>query len=244
MSLNVRFVGSGDSFGSGGRAQTCMLVDGAGMRVCLDFGTTSLMALAQQGIHHNTVDAIVLTHFHADHCGGVPFLLMDAMLSAKRTAPLVIAGPRDTRRRIEELQETLFPGSRVMVPRFTLRYLDLDVGHPVRIGEATVTAVPARHTAETAPTSVRMELGQRTVAYTGDGEWTDEMRAIGNEADLVIAECYYFAKPVKWHLNYPAITAHAGEWNAGRVILTHMSAEMLEHEVPEDRAWDGRIVEV
>jgi ribonuclease BN (tRNA processing enzyme) len=169
---------------------------------------------------------------------------MDAMLSAKRTAPLVIAGPRDTRRRLEALQEALFPGSAVMAPRFPLAYVDLDVGRAVEIREATLTAVPARHTAETAPTSVRVALGGRTVAYTGDGEWTAEMRAIGKDADLVIAECYYFDKPVKWHLNYPAIVEHAREWSAGRVILTHMSAEMLAHDVPDDRAWDGRVVDV
>ena len=95
MSVTVRFVGSGDSFGSGGRFQTCILVDGPASRIAIDFGTSSLIALAQQGIDPNSIDAIVLTHLHGDHCGGVPFLLVDAMLAAKRDRPLTIAGPRD-----------------------------------------------------------------------------------------------------------------------------------------------------
>src|ERR1044072_4724366 len=85
--VTVRFVGSGDSFGSGGRFQTCILVDGPRSRVALDFGASSLIALAQQGIEPNSIDAIVLTHLHGDHCGGVPFLLIDAMLAARRFAP-------------------------------------------------------------------------------------------------------------------------------------------------------------
>ncbi|PYM52696.1 MAG: MBL fold metallo-hydrolase, partial [Candidatus Rokuibacteriota bacterium] len=42
--VSIRFVGSGDSFGSGGRFQTCILVDGGGMRFTIDFGTSSLIA--------------------------------------------------------------------------------------------------------------------------------------------------------------------------------------------------------
>ncbi|HSE03245.1 MAG TPA: MBL fold metallo-hydrolase, partial [Methylomirabilota bacterium] len=99
MTITVRFVGSGDSFGSGGRFQACILVDGPGCRFALDFGASSLIALAQQGIEHNTIDAVLLTHFHGDHAAGVPFLLVDAMLAARRTRPLTIAGPRELRAR-------------------------------------------------------------------------------------------------------------------------------------------------
>src|ERR671924_627904 len=100
MSVTVTFVGSGDSFGSGGRFNTCILVDAPGYRFCIDFGATSLVALNRLDIAHNSIDAILLTHLHGDHCGGVPFLLMDAMLAARRARPLTIAGPRDLSRRM------------------------------------------------------------------------------------------------------------------------------------------------
>src|SRR5881296_3024260 len=115
MTVSIRFVGSGDSFGSGGRFQTCILVEGGGTCFTIDFDTSSLIALKQQGIEHNSIDAILLTHLHGDHCGGVPFMLMDAMLGAKRTRPLTISGPRDLRARMRAIAEALFPGSDVMV---------------------------------------------------------------------------------------------------------------------------------
>src|SRR5687767_2987013 len=114
MSVTVRFVGSGDSFGSGGRFQACILVDAPRSRVAIDFGTSSMIALAQQGIEPNSLDAIVLSHLHGDHCGGVPFLLLDAMLASRRTRPLTIAGPPNLERRLGEIREALFPGSHVM----------------------------------------------------------------------------------------------------------------------------------
>ena len=246
MAVTVRFAGSGDSFGSGGRFQTCIVVDGPGVRFALDFGASSLIALARLEIHPNSLDAILLTHLHGDHCGGVPFLLIDAMLGARRQRPLIVAGPAGTRAHMETLREALFPGSAVMTPKFRLEYREMTVGVPNRILDLVVTPRPARHTAETNPTALRVEVGGRIVAYTGDTEWTDEVARIAEGADLLIAECYYYAKPIKWHLNYPAIAEHVRAAGAKRVILTHMSAEMLAHvgEVPEECASDGMVVEL
>jgi ribonuclease BN (tRNA processing enzyme) len=244
MAVTVRFVGSGDSFGSGGRFQTCIMVDGPASRVAIDFGTSSLIALAQQGIAHNSIDAILLTHLHGDHCGGVPFLLIDAMLAAKRDRPLTIVGPRDLQRRMAEIREALFPGSHVMTPGFAVDWIELEPGRPQPVLDLTVTAQPARHTRETNPTALRVEVGGKVVAYTGDTEWTEDVAKVARGADLFIAECYFYAKPIKWHLTYPTIAARRPEFGARRVILTHMSREMLAHadEVPEECASDGLVV--
>ena len=242
--ITVRFVGSGDSFGSGGRFQTCILVDGPASRFAIDFGTSSLIALAQQGIEPNSIDAVLLTHLHGDHCGGVPFLLIDAMLSARRTRPLTIAGPRALKVRMDQIREALFPGSHVMTPKFPVEWIELEPGRAHAVLDLTVTAQPARHTAETNPTSLRVQVGDKIVAYTGDTEWTSDTAKVAAGADLLIAESYYYEKPVKWHLNYPEIAARRGTLGAGRVILTHMSAEMLAHlaDVPEECAHDGLVV--
>jgi ribonuclease BN (tRNA processing enzyme) len=246
VKATVRFVGSGDAFGSGGRFQTCILVDAAGTRFAIDFGTSSLIALAQQGIAHNSIDTVLLTHLHGDHCGGVPFMLMDAMLGARRDRPLTIAGPPDTRAHLEAIREALFPGSSVMVPRFPLEYVEMTVGRPYIVGKVRVTPFAAKHTAETNPTSLRVTVGDAVIAYTGDTEWTDELARMGAGADLVIAECYAFAKPVKWHLNYPTLVEHVNDFDAKRVIITHMSREMLAHVdgLPLDAAHDGMVVEL
>ena len=107
-----------------------------------------------------------------------------------------------------------------------------------------VTPERARHTEETNPTALRIQVGEKTMCYTGDTEWTDDIARAARDTDLLIAESYFYDKPVKWHLNYPDIVAHAGRVGARRLILTHMSREMLARadSVPEECAHDGLVV--
>lgn len=246
MASKVTFVGCGDAFGSGGRFNTCILVDVPGLRFAIDFGASSLIALNRLGIPHNSIDAIVCTHIHGDHCGGVPFLLVDAMLGAKRQRPLVIAGPPGLQAGIEAMRDALFPGADVMRPAFALELVEVVPLAPRQIGPLTLMSYPARHTRETHPTSVRIEAAGKVVSYTGDSAWTDHMPALAEDADLLVAECYFFEKRVPFHLNYPDVRAHAAELRAKRIILTHMSPEMLAHAdaVPEECAHDGLVVSI
>jgi ribonuclease BN (tRNA processing enzyme) len=147
---------------------------------------------------------------------------------------------------MSEISEALFPGMHVMQPRFPLQYVELEVGKPNRIRDLVVIPQVARHTRETNPLALRVEVAGKVVAYTGDGEWTDDLAKIGRDADLLIAECYYYAKPVRWHLNYLVLAEHLRDVGARRVILTHMSQEMLAHaaEIPEECAHDGLVVDV
>ena len=246
MSVTVTFVGSGDAFGAGGRFQTCIMVDAPETRFVIDFGASSLVALNQMGIEHNSIDTIVLTHFHGDHCGGIPFMLMDAMLGAKRQTPLTIAGPRETEQKLGAVNEAMMPGMKVMTPKFDLNYVEVDVMTPIQVGDLWITTYPANHTGETNPTSVRVEVAGRVISYTGDGAWTKHTSNLAKEADLFICECYFYEKPIRFHMNYPDIQEHWAELKSKRTILTHFSREMILHkdDVSEETAYDGLVVEL
>ncbi len=242
--VTVTFAGSGDAFGSGGRLNTCIVVDAPDMRLAVDFGASSLVALNRVGIEHNSIEAIVITHLHGDHAGGIPFLLMDAMLGARRQHPLTIIGPPGIRQWVQQATATLFPGSDNMKRRFAVEFVELSNTSVHHHRQLAIETMPAIHTPETLPASLRLTISGKIIAYTGDGEWNPHMMALAEDADLLIMECYAYGKPVKYHLNYPDIEANRGSLSARRIVLTHMGPDMLAAAggIPEETAFDGMVI--
>jgi ribonuclease BN (tRNA processing enzyme) len=229
----VRFIGSGDSFGNGGRFQTCILVDADGYRFLIDCGATSLVALKRAGVDPGSIDAVLLTHFHGDHCGGVPYLILDGQFS-RRERPLVVAGPPGVRERMTAVFEAALPTSSRTEQRFRVTYVELGE-KPSRIGPLEVESLPVAHLPETVPHGLRVRVDDRIVAYTGDTEWCDALPRLADGADLFIAEAYSFEKRIPQHLSNAALLAHRGELRAKRIILTHAGAETLARH--DELAW-------
>jgi ribonuclease BN (tRNA processing enzyme) len=91
--MRLTIAGSGDAFGSGGRLNTCFWLETAKGMLLVDCGASALPALKACKLDPNKIDAVVLSHLHGDHFGGLPFLLLDAQFLSRREKPLLIAGP-------------------------------------------------------------------------------------------------------------------------------------------------------
>jgi ribonuclease BN (tRNA processing enzyme) len=240
--VRLHFVGSGDAFGNGGRFQTCFLLEGAGESVLIDCGATSLTALKAAGREPNDIATVVLTHLHGDHFGGLPFLILDGQFR-RRERPLTIAGPPGTRERVEAAMELMFPGSVEGRRRFALSFTELAFDRAVAVGPATVRAVAVEQPG-TPACALRVGYGGRVVAYSGDTAWTDELVELASGADLFVAEAYFFDRQVPYHLDYATLRANLDRFDCKRVVLTHMSPEMLarQGEATLECAHDGMVV--
>jgi ribonuclease BN (tRNA processing enzyme) len=240
----VRFIGSGDSFGNGGRFQTCILVDADGYRFLIDCGATSLVALKRAGVDPGSIDAVLLTHFHGDHCGGVPYLILDGQFT-KRERPLVVAGPASVRERMTAAFEAALPTSSRTEQRYGVSYVELRES-ATRIGPLEVVALPVAHLPETVPHGLRVRAGAHLVAYTGDTDWCDALPRLADGADVFIAEAYSFNKPIPQHLSYATLLAHRDELRAKRIVLTHPGVETLARR--SELAWpladDGTTIDL
>jgi len=244
--MQLQFIGCGDALGSGGRANTCFHVTGENVNFLIDCGASSLPALKRLNVVRDSIDLILITHFHGDHFGGLPFFLLDAQFT-RRTRPLVIAGPQGIETRLTQVMEALFEHSSKTKQRFDLSVVALDPEQSRSFGAVKVTPYPVVHGESGGPfLAYRIEAEGRVIAYSADTEWTDTLIPAAREADLFIAEAYYYDKIVKNHLSLKTLEAHLAEINARRLILTHMSDDMLGRlgSLPYSTASDGLVVEL
>jgi ribonuclease BN (tRNA processing enzyme) len=247
MAVTLEFLGSGDAFGTGGRFHTCQLVRGPSLLALIDCGASAPVALQQRGVAQPDLTHIVLSHLHGDHFGGVPFLLLDAAYNRHRTTPLVIAGPCGVRERVIATLDLLFPGtsSRVLdlAPH---RFVEVRERESSDLGGLLVTAFEVRHGSGAPAHALRLAIDGRTIAYSGDTEWTPVLADVASDADLFICECFGWTSQVPAHLTHELLVQHAHLLRCKRMLLTHLGQEMLDrqHEARWTCAFDGMVVTV
>ncbi|MBI4269907.1 MAG: MBL fold metallo-hydrolase [Candidatus Rokubacteria bacterium] len=243
--MKVRFLGSGDAFGSGGRFQTCVHVEAAAGRFLVDCGASSLIAMRRFGVDPQGVDAVLLTHLHGDHFAGVPFLILDAQFK-RRTRPLTVAGPPGVEARVRDAMEVLFPGSSRVERRFATRFVEWTERVSLDLGACVVTPYEVVHASGAPPFALRIACDGRILGYSGDTEWTGALADAARGADLFVAEALFFDRPIRYHLDFTTLMAHRAELECRRLVLTHMGEDVLERlaGLGVEGAQDGLTVEL
>jgi ribonuclease BN (tRNA processing enzyme) len=182
--------------------------------------------MADLGIDPGSIDAVVVTHLHGDHFGGIPFLALREQF-AKRDRPLVVAGPAGASRAVPQAMEALFPGSSTAARPYALRVVEYRDGSPLRLGPFEITPLKVGHHPEANAHGLRVAAGGRVVAYSGDTEWTDALVDLARDADVFICECYSLEKRIPFHLDHATLTAHRGALRCRRLVATHLGPEMI-----------------
>ena len=247
--VTLTVAGSGDAFGSGGRMNTCFLVEGGGHRFLIDCGATSMVGLKRLGVPSASVAEVVCTHLHGDHIGGLPFFLREPRIAAPRSEDLVVAGPPGIDARVRTLTEAMFPAFPAAPgeppPPLPVRFVELDAGVATAVGPLTVVAFPVVHTPGSNPHALRVEFLGVTIAYTGDTEWVPVLPELAEGADLLIAEGYSLT-PKRAHLDLETLRRRRSELRCRRLLLTHPGEDVLREmgSLDFEYAHDGMVVEI
>ena len=244
MTVRVQFLGSGNAFSDGGRANAAIHLTARGVSLLLDCGGSALPAIKKY-VDPATIDAIAVTHLHGDHFGGITFFVIEQHF-AGRTRPLAIGGPPSLQRRLRAAEQALFPDFFGPVALGFPVSVAVLGNEPRELGGARVRALPVRHIRLAEPHGLRVEVDGKVIAYSGDARWSEELIPIADGADLFICEASYFDRDDPAHISYRQLMAHRHELGARRIVLTHLGAETLAHlaEVELEHAVDGTSLEV
>ncbi len=223
----VMFVGTSDAFGAGGRRQAAILVRSPAGSILLDCAPTTGTGLSALRIERREIDAILVSHYHADHFGGIPQFLLAALHQDRRRSPLRIAGPPGIERRVRAASAALgHPFDDARWP-FPLTFQDLRAGSEIEVGPVMARAFEVRHDPEASPHGLAIAAGARRIVYTGDTGWFEALPAHARGADLFICECTRFEAGFEHHLSHAELLERQGQFACGRMVLTHLGETMV-----------------
>lgn len=220
------FVGTSDAFGAGGRRQSALFFRAPHGAVLIDCGGTTGSGLNALGLARAEIDAVLISHFHADHFAGLPQLLLAATWEDRRTRPLRIAGPPGIEPRVIEAARALGHDFAGRALPFPLQFQELTPGVEAEVGPVRVRAFETQHQPDSSPHGFEIHAGRRRIVYSGDTGWFDGLPKQARGAEIFVCECTFEHRGWGYHLSLEELAAHQGEFDCGRVMLTHLGAAM------------------
>jgi ribonuclease BN (tRNA processing enzyme) len=197
-------------------------VEAGTARVRLDAGPGSVAAMARFGLPWQGVTHQVISHFHLDHVGDLPFLLFALKhgMEPRRSAPLGVLGPAGLAAHVDAVTR--------------LHEVELErLGYPVEVVElapgaaralapgVTLRVARTPHTRESL--AVRLDdAAGGSLGYTGDTSPSDELADFFRGVDVLVSECSFLDDPrATPHLTVDAVAALAARAGARHLVASH-----------------------
>ncbi len=230
LAITVSLNGVGEAFDPD-EPNSSALVEAHGFTLLIDCGHSAVRALWQRHMHPDQIDAIYLTHHHADHVLGlVP--LLDRFGFDGRRRRLVIHTTQWGINHLRRLFEIGFVRLDEKSP-FPLEFRVAASGQA--IGPFAVDLAPTIHAVATR--AIMLSVDGRHFAWSGDGRPTDEALTLYRRAHVLMHECYAVTpdRNTPYHADLPMVSSIEGP---ERIGLYHIGVAMrdgVRHKVLGDK---------
>jgi|SRR5579875_845666 len=216
--MRLTVVGCSGSFPGPDSPSSCYLVEAEGFRLLLDLGNGALGALQRHcGLYD--VDAVFLSHLHADHCLDLCSYTVARLYAAGGARPRIpVYGPPGTADRMTRAY------SREPGPEVAAAFDFVTLTEGVReIGPFRFTTRRVSHPVETF--GARLEQGGATLTYSADTAESPALIELARDAGLLLCEASFLDEPglpPGLHLTAGQAAAHAAAAGVDRLVLTHL----------------------
>jgi ribonuclease BN (tRNA processing enzyme) len=240
--VRLTVVGCSGSFPGPDSPASCYLVEaeaeGRTWRILLDLGSGALGAL-QRYVDPLAVDAVLLSHLHADHCLDLTgYYVMRKYHPAGPQPRIPVWGPAGTADRMARAYD--LPTDPGMSAEFDFRVWD----GRVELGPFTVEPVGVVHPVPAY--GLRVTADGATLGYSGDTGPCEALEEVARGVDLFLSEASFRSgdrNPEDMHLTGTDCGVAATRGGAKRLMITHVPPWFdRDQAVAEARtAYDGPI---
>jgi ribonuclease BN (tRNA processing enzyme) len=213
--MEITVLGCGEAFDER-YPNTSVLVRSEQATFLLDCGYSVPPQVWRHLTDPNQIDAVYISHGHADHYFGLPALL-GRFWEDGRTKRLVILTQSALLEPIRGLMEA---GYRQLAARFQyeIEYRSAEPGRTLELCGSRFDFAPTEHSVTNYALRIR---NGGTFCYSGDGMFTKESMALFKSADLVVHEAYWF-EASHVHADIDGLIAMADQQSVGRLALVHV----------------------
>jgi ribonuclease Z len=217
--IELLFLGSGNAFAPG-RAYGSFLVDN---RILFEATPTTLPAIRELNIPLEDIQYIFISHFHGDHCFGLPFIFLDHYFVTKRKKPLTIIGPKGLKKLSYTLIDLAFPDTRRRYSRnFPMKILEVSPGREYSLEKMTFKAFKMSH-GKTSGLGFSLFYKKKRLAYSGDTGPFPFLSEVLQGANIAVLEMSSIEDDYPFHLNLGNILEIRRQLPPEtRLILTHL----------------------
>lgn len=243
--VKLTVLGSGDAFCSAGALHSCNVVESAGGKILLECGPAVLAGLKRHGIPAGSIDAVVVSHLHGDHFGGIPFLFLEYLFGEPRKRPLSIVGPPTTGPRSFALYAALYRELQRFELPFRIDYTEMQDGSKVHVAGFDIESFLVPHNAEPFSLGYRLGNDEGSILFSGDSSFTEEFVTRSQGVDLFLCECCSIEPGPPMHTSYRELLDNRSRLGCKRLLLTHLGADVRRiDDATYQRAYDGMVVEI
>ena len=213
----------------------------------LDAGADAPHRMAEEALDWPGLDIVWISHYHWDHFAGLPALLFGmkwAPQTQNRTAKLTILGGGGLRQTLEQINAA--NTFKLLDQRFPVEITEINGEDEIRLtGNVSARAMRTPHTKESLALRLT-DIDGKTLVYTSDTGFTEELIPFCTGADLLLLECSFRQnKPLERHLELADAMRIAATCAPENLILTHLYPEWDQFNVVEEakRIWHGEAIE-